>query len=177
MFQPRTSLRWKAKYRQPMSWPARLTLAAAAFVLIYPVYCVLEAAITHGIHPQGGLLVVDMKAMSDFTLDQVAGTDDQIPRPYRDLDGKRVMLAGEIWAPDTAAANLDRFSLCYSINNCCFAGPPRVQHFVKATVLPGRAVQYLPGVVSVIGTLHVGVERADGAVASVYRLDVEKVEP
>jgi hypothetical protein len=163
--------------RSRVNWRTALTVAAAAFVLVYPIYNVLEQAITHGIHEAGGLLVVDMKAMSDFNLDQVNGSTEDIPRPYRQLDGKRVMLAGEMWAPDSAAGNLDRFDLCYSVANCCFAGPPRVQHFVKATVLPGHRVEFSQGVVNVVGTLHVGVERADGQVASVYRIDVEKVEP
>jgi hypothetical protein len=52
-----------------------------------------------------------------------------------------------------------------------------VQHFVKATVLPGHDVEYSQGIVNVVGTLHVGVERGDGLVKSVYRLDVENVQP
>jgi hypothetical protein len=67
--------------------------------------------------------------------------------------------------------------LCYSISSCCFNGPPKVQHFVKATVLPGHDVEYSQGIVNVVGTLHVGVERGDGLVKSVYRLDVENVQP
>jgi hypothetical protein len=153
-----------------------LVVAAAAFVLVYPIYTVLEGAISHGIHRHGDLLVVDMKAMSDFNFDQLNGITSDIPAAYRDLDGKRVMLAGEMWAPDTASGRLDRFQLVYSIMRCCFAGPPRVQHFVNATVPASRDVEYHSGVVDVIGTLHVNAEHADGRVASVYRLDVERVE-
>lgn len=160
-----------------MSWRAVPTLAAAAFVLAYPIYYALDEAITHGIHRQGDLLVVDMKAMSNFNLDQANGSTTDIPPAYRQLDGKRVELAGEMWTADSAAPSLDRFQLCYSIANCCFAGPPRVQHFVNAQVLPGRRVEYFNGVVNVIGTLHVGVERSGGEVTSVYRMDVERVEP
>jgi hypothetical protein len=151
-------------------------IVAAAFVLAYPIYDVLDRAITHGIHRQGDLLLVDMKAMSDFNFDQANGNTDDIPRPFRQLDGKRVMLAGQIVLPNTATGSMDRFQLCYSIANCCFNGPPRVQHFVYATVLPGRQVDYKVGVVNVVGTLHVGVERTEGQVSSVYRMDVEKVE-
>ena len=159
-----------------MTWRGLLCGAAAGFVLVYPIYTALEAAITHGISRRGDLLVVNMKQMSDFNLDQINGQTQDIPKAYRQLDGQRVMLAGEMWAPDTASGAVSRFQLCYSISNCCFNGPPRVQHFVKATVEPGHEVEYEPGVVGVIGTLHVGVERAGGAVASVYRMDVEKVE-
>ena len=153
-----------------------LVVAAAAFVLVYPIYNVLDAAISHGIHRTGDLLVVDMKAMSDFDFDQLNGVTSDIPAAYRNLDGKRVMLAGEMFVPNSAAGRLDRFQLVYSIAHCCFSGPPKVQHFVNATVPAGRDVEYHPGVVDVIGTLHVQAEHADGRVASVYRLDVERVE-
>jgi hypothetical protein len=169
MLQPRND--WRK-----ISLQTAVMIAAGAFVLAYPIYNVLEQAVTHGIHQRGDLLVVDMKAMSDFNFDQSNGQTTDIPPPFRRLDGQRVMLAGEMVMPNTATGSLDRFQLCYSIANCCFAGPPRVQHFVYARVLPGRNVAYTQGVVNVVGTLHVGVERADGQVSSVYRMDVEKVE-
>jgi hypothetical protein len=169
MDRPRTS--WRK-----ITWRTAIMFAAAAFVLAYPIYTVIEQSITHGIHQRGDFLDVDMQAMSNFNFDQARGRDDDIPRPYRDLDGKRVRLFGEMVMPSTAGGFVDQFQLCYSIQNCCFGGPPRVQHFVYAKVLPGRSVAYTQGLVNVTGTLHVGVERADGQVSSVYRMDVEKVE-
>jgi hypothetical protein len=159
-----------------MTWRTAATVAAAGFVLLYPVYDLLDQAITHGITQRGDLLVVNMKAMSNFNLDQSNGNTTDIPLPYRQLDGKRVMLAGEMWVPTSSGGPLDQFQLVYSINSCCFNGPPRVQHFVKATVEPGKQVEYSQGVVNVVGTLHVGVEREGGQIDSVYRMDVEKVE-
>ena len=151
-------------------------LAAATFVLAYPIYAALEQAVSHGIHQRGDLKVVELRAMSDFNFDTASGQNADIPQPYRDLDGKRVMLAGEMYMPDTASGPVGRFELCYSIANCCVGGPPRVQHFVFARVQPGSRVAYTQGVVNVTGTLHVGVERSGGEVSSVYRMDVEKVE-
>jgi hypothetical protein len=174
---PVTPYRPPAAWRQ-ITWRMGLVLAAAAFVVGYPIYIFLDQAITHGIHHRGDLLDVDLKAMSSFDMDQVHGVTSDIPRPYRELDGKRVLLAGEIWAPDSAANQLDHFQLCYSISRCCFMGPPLVQHFVGATVSGGRTINYAPGIVNVIGTLHVGVQRGDnGQVASVYRIDVDRVDP
>jgi len=177
MFQPRTANPWERPWWTKLTWRAALPVAAAAFVLVYPIYYVLDAAVTHGIHRRGDLLMVDMKAMSDFNLDQVNGVTQDIPPPYRALDGKRVELAGEMWVPGSAGGPVDKFDLVYSIMNCCFSGPPRVQHFVKATVLPGHRIEYSQGVVNVVGTLHVGIERGASQIASVYRLDVEQVEP
>jgi len=176
MFQARTANPWQRPWWTKLTWRSLLPVAAAAFVLCYPIYYVLDAAVTHGIHHRGQLLDVDMKAMSDFNLDQINGMTTDIPSFYRALDGKRVELAGEMWVPGSAGGPVDQFDLVYSIMNCCFNGPPRVQHFVKATVLPGHRVEYTRGIVNVIGTLHVGVEKVGSQIGSVYRLDVEQVE-
>jgi hypothetical protein len=170
--------RWRRLRRlsRRLTWQTVLTIAAAAFVLAYPIYTVLDEAATHGIRQVGNLTVVDLKAMSDFSFDQVKGINSDIPAVYRRLNGKRVMLAGQMWLPDSATGKLTRFELVYSVATCCFAGPPLVQHFVDARVLPGHTVDYTSGQVDVIGVLHVGVVRSGGAVASIYRIDVQKVE-
>ena len=93
------------------------------------------------------------------------------------LDGQRVMLAGEMWSPQTADGRVDRFQLVYSNSRCCFSGPPKVQHFVKATVPPGKDVDVSNGIVNVIGTLHVGVERRTARSPASTGSTVEKVEP
>src|ERR1700677_1227147 len=92
-----------------MTWHSAATLAAAAFVLLYPMYDLIDQAITHGISQRGDLLVVNMKAMSNFNLDPMNGNTTDIPLPYRQLDGKRVMLAGEMWVATSAGGPLDQF--------------------------------------------------------------------
>jgi hypothetical protein len=103
------------------------------------------------------------------------GTNDDIPKRYRQLDGKRVLLTGQMYEPYTAEGKIRAFTLVYSISNCCFNGPPKVQHFIQAIVPVGKSVEYSPDFVDVVGTLHVGVESGEGHVQSVYRIDVEKV--
>lgn len=120
---------------------------------------------------------VDLKAMSNFEMDQVYATDADIPKQYRDLDGQRVLMIGEMWAPYSVDGRLGGFDLCYSIAKCCFSGPPKIQHFVKASVPNGKQAGYYEGPVKVMGTLRVGVEQQDGRVASIYRLEVESVTP
>ena len=113
------------------------------------------------------------KALSDFQISQTDATDGAFPRRFRALDGKRVQLTGEMWSPLSAGDRLRDFQLCYSLASCCFNGPPKIQHFVRATVPAGRDVRFAPGRVTVSGTFHVGVVRADGAVQSIYRIDVD----
>jgi hypothetical protein len=145
----------------------------------YIVYDFLDQVITGGIKDIGnGYKLVDLKAMSNFPLDQVAGKQEDIPQKWRDLDGKHIVLYGEMWQPMSAGDdNVAAFDLCYSITKCCFNGPPQVQHFVRSRVVPGKSLSYYPNLVKVTGTLHVHLMQEAGRVSSVYQMDVENIEP
>jgi hypothetical protein len=157
----------------------RLIVFAAVimFVVGYPMYLYLDSELSGGIKNAGnGYKQVDLKAMSSFTFDQDHGTVNDVPKKWRELDGQKVVLYGEMWAPDSASDQVDHFDLCYSIAKCCFSGPPQVQHFVKSHAKT-EPVPFYSGLVKVEGTLHVDVKSSGDKVASVYQLDVEKVEP
>jgi hypothetical protein len=151
-------------------------IGTAIFLFGYPTWEYVDSLVTGGITMRDGLLVVDLKALSSFEMDQDNGTNEDIPLRYRKLDGKRVLLVGQMYNPYGANDKVQAFTLVYSISNCCFNGPPKVQHFIQATVPSGKAVDDLSNdFVDVVGTLHVGVESEAGHVQSVYRIDVEKV--
>lgn len=168
--------RWKKPWWRRITWRGLMLVATAVFLFAYPTCVYTWSLITGGITRQGDLLKVDLQAMSSFEMDQDAGTNDDIPLRYRQLDGKRVVLTGQMYEPYVANGKIHNFTLVYSITNCCFNGPPKVQHFIQAMVLPGRSVEYSGDLVDVIGTLHVGVRSGEGHVQSVYRIDVEKVK-
>ncbi len=159
----------------------RLIIFSAVMLLVigYPIYLFVDEAVSGGIHYRGDYVDVNLQAMSTFNFDQVNGTADQIPAKWRALDGKRIVVEGEMWAGRSAADELNRFDLVYSKTKCCFTGPPLVQHFVKATVVGNHRVPYYyDNRVRVTGTLHIDVKKGDtGAVESVYSLDVERVDP
>ncbi len=146
----------------------------------YAVKVTYESVIQGGVVNAGDYYKVELKAMSNFEMDKVAGTVADVPERFRKLDGKKVLLQGEV-APtnDDAGSKVNRFSLCYSVAKCCFGGPPKPQHFVVCTVRDGKQVtNYLGGpTIQVFGTLHVNVINNGGIVSSVYQLDVERVEP
>jgi hypothetical protein len=178
-------------YRPPMRPPAKLPLSQRVnmrmvifgLVMLMPVgyivYDFLDSVITGGIKDiGGGYKLVDLKAMSNFPLDQVAGKQQDIPQKWRDLDGQKVVLYGEMWQPFSANSNdVAGFDLCYSISKCCFNGPPQVQHFVRSRVVPGKSLNYYPNLVKVTGTLHVHLMQEAGRVSSVYQLDVVDIQP
>jgi hypothetical protein len=166
----------RRRWWRRLPWRGAVFILAGVFVVTYPVYTYLDESITGGIHQRGDLIEVDLKAMSSFEMDQDHGTNADIPKRYRELDGKRVMLTGQMYEPYSAEGKIRNFTLVYSISQCCFNGPPKVQHLVDATLLPGRDAEYYEHLVSVVGTLHVGVQSAQGRLLSVYRIDVERVE-
>jgi len=160
-----------------INWRVAIFAVLLLSIVGTPAYVYLKAATSGGISQRGDLMEVDIYAMSNFEFDQLDGVTADVPKRYRDLDGKRVLLCGEMWAPHSAAGQVDGFDLVYSIGKCCLGGPPKVQHFIKCKVQKHGSVDYRGGQVNVIGILHVNVERDDGRVQSVYRLDVERVDP
>jgi hypothetical protein len=160
-----------------LAWQQALFIATVCYLVGYPLWIQLNSLWTGGISRQGDLLVVDLRVMGNFEMDQSAGTLQDIPLRFRDLDGKRVMLSGQMRALNSASGRVSGFQLYYSLANCCFTGPPKVQHLVKCNVSGNCLVEYRSGLVNVIGTLHVGPETSEGRLNSIYRLDVGRLDP
>ena len=153
-------------------------IGVVAVVVGYPLWVFVDASVSGGIKDAGGgYKEVDLKAMSTFWFNQEEGTINDIPKKWRELDGQKVVMYGEMWASRSAGPFVDSFQLCYSIAKCCFSGPPQVQHFVDSTALRGTKLQEYAGLVKVKGRLHVNVKQGGGKVQSVYQLDVESIEP
>src|ERR1041385_5337660 len=68
------------------------------------VYTYVDAVVSGGIHDRGSYIEADLKAMSLFPFDQTKGTVNDVPKQWRDLNGKRVQVVGEIWAPNNSDA-------------------------------------------------------------------------
>ena len=157
----------------------RIVLFSSLLVLIVgtPAYVYLKAATSGGISQHGDLVEVDIYAMSSFEFDPNNGTTADVPKRYRDLDGKRVLLRGEMWEPRSAAGQVKSFDLVYSIARCCIGPAQKVQHFIRSTTQKGRTIEFHSGQVNVVGILHVNVVRTEGYIQSVYQLEVETVDP
>ena len=154
--------------------------AIVLFLLGWPVYTFINESLTHGIHNRGSYKEVDLKAIGNFQMDPAEATVKDVPPQYRALDGQKVKLSGEVYAPYDAGRGISTFTLVYSIQKCCFNGPPRVQERVFATVPNGKTVEYSGGGYhDVVGTLHVTMKKDDkkGEVTEVYHIDVDSMEP
>src|SRR5215468_5577358 len=78
-----------------------VVFAGVMLVLIgYPIYLFLDVRLSGGVwdvkDERGTYKRVDLKTISDFEMDQMKATNEDIPSEFRRLDGERVMLIGEI---------------------------------------------------------------------------------
>lgn len=170
----------------PPSWRRRITGRLVGLVvvglllgavIVASFYGWARLAATGGISG-GEYAELNLQAMGAFDLDQIKARNEDIPSQWRAMDGKKVALIGQTWSPDTAG-HAHNFELCYSIANCCFSGPPQIQHFVFASVPadePGADITYGDTII-LKGILHVGVQNdpETGAVLSVYRFDASHI--
>lgn len=161
---------------------ARINIRMIVFVAVmltllgFPLYWFINEKVTGGIHQAGDYLEVNLKALGNFPFPQ-DGTLADVPAKWRALDGKKVLLQGEVYCPNEAGDTMSRFELVYSIQACCFGGPPKVQERVFAQAPKEMRVPNLNyGFAKVYGTLHINAQSDAGAVTSLYTLDVEKVE-
>ena len=146
----------------------------------YAMKVTYESVIKGGVVNRGDFYDVELQAMGNFSMDEKLGTVDDVPRQFRELDGKKVQLNGEVAPVGTdGGSQVSRFTICYSVAKCCVGGSPKPQHFVYCSTAGGKLVpNYLySSRVRVFGTLHVKVTKEAGIVSSVYHLDLERVEP
>jgi hypothetical protein len=166
--------------RVPLSERVNLRMiaffAVIALLVGFPVYSFVHEQITGGVTDAGGgFKEVDLKALGNFMFDAQGGSINDVPQKWRALDGQKVVLVGEMFAPNEASDNVRRFELVYSIAKCCFGGPPKVQERVFCEVPKSEGVEFVQGLARVTGVLHVEPKKDNGAVTSLYRLDVQSV--
>ena len=155
-------------------------LAVGAVVLM-PAYVFFRDALTGGVTRSGDYHLVDLKAMGNFPFDQQAGKLENIPKEYRELDGKKVKLQGFMWGHKSAGDRGTEFQFVYNVNECCFKGPPQVQERVYAYAPKGKSVRLfnMYQFAEITGTLHVRIvrDKETGGIYSVYDMDVESPKP
>lgn len=170
--------------RRPLS--ERFNLRILVFVAVFgfllgaPAYIYLKSVLSGGIEQRGDYYDVDLKAMSVFPFDQNNGKIEDVPQKWRDLNGKTVVLVGEMAPNSQKAVGLDqKFDLVYSVAKCCYSGEPQIQHFVKVTLPSTSTVNYSgAGAMQVRGTLRVEVTKdpETGKINGVYHVVAERVE-
>jgi hypothetical protein len=162
-----------------VNWRLVIMLSVVAIPFLWIGYMLVSQLVTGGVSRHGDYYAVDLKAMGNFNFDPAVGTVADVPKTYRDLDGKKVQLEGFMYSPTSAGDRGTEFQFVYNVTKCCFSGPPLVQERVYGYVKEGKDVPVydMYTFARVTGTLHVRVVRDDvGSVHSVYDLDVDKAE-
>jgi hypothetical protein len=159
--------------------PGRINYRMLVFaaVVLVPVGFVLWQFLKPNVMKLGDVSEVELRWLSDFDLNTETATDADIPKDRRDLDGKRVVLRGEMWRPD-GATHVKKFQLVYSIARCCVTSTPKIQHFLNSTMVDGQTTEgWEYRLVEARGTLHVGIERdkTTNKIRSVFRMDAQSV--
>src|SRR5690349_14489466 len=165
--------------RSRVNWRLVIMLSIVALPFLWMGYMLVRQFVTGGVSRHGDYYAVDLKAMGNFAFDPATGTVAEVPKTYRDLDGKKVQLEGFMYNPQSAGARTTEFQFVYNVTKCCFSGPPLVQERVYGHVKDGDDVPLydMYTFARVTGTLHVRIVRDEtGAVHSVYDLDVDKAE-
>lgn len=153
------------------------------FLLGAPLYVFIDSALSGGVKKRSdGAYEVNLQAMSNFVFDQTGGALTDVPKQWRELDGKRIITDGEIAPGSLKSRGLDQqFELVFSVAKCCFSGPPQIQHFVKANVPESNLKKVnwdAASRVRVEGVLKVEVTRdpATHVITGVYHLTVDRLD-
>jgi len=122
---------------------------------------------------------VSLPVLGELTPAEADGRAD-LPPVVRSLDGQRVAIRGFSLAADSQTALTGAFSLVDNPTASRGNGPYLAQDRVDCRLPTHRRLTVYPPnrLVRVAGVFHVRVERdAAGGVRSVYRMDVERIDP
>src|SRR5215210_3527586 len=79
-----------------------VVLALVALPFLYFGYVILDQSLNGGVTRRGDFYEVDLKSLGYFPFDGVKDDLNNVPSKWRELDGKRVALQGEMFDPDSA---------------------------------------------------------------------------
>jgi hypothetical protein len=162
----------------PRRGEINLRLVIFLAIVLSPILCIayvfVAGKLSGGIEQHAGYAEVDLKELGNFPLNDDSTIND-VPARWKGLDGKRVLLQGFMYAPNSAGGDVSNFQFVYNRTKCCFSGPPQVQERVFVR-MPKGSIPYDNDMVKVTGTLHVDVVKDGGKIISVYTLDLEKVD-
>jgi hypothetical protein len=169
---------------QRTNWAMILRVGVVSVLVLglvgYAMKVTYESVIKGGVVNRGEFYEVDLKSLSNFDMDPIMGSVADVQPRFRDLDGKKILLKGQV-APGgySAGSQTDKFQICYSVANCCFGGTMKAQHFVLCRPSNGKTLAAFGPYteVEVHGTLHIKVIKEAGQVSSIFQMDVDSVDP
>jgi hypothetical protein len=122
------------------------------------------------------LLTQDLELNTNRAAWADAQVNAMIPEKVRALEGREVSVEGFMIPMVYEKDKVTEFLLARDPMGCCYSTVPLMDQFVKVRVKsPGvKEMIYYPA--HARGILHVGAERQDGVLTSIYRMDGLSVE-
>ena len=103
---------------------------------------------------------------------------EQIPNGIKALNGKKVMVEGYMVPTDGEGSKVSNFILLQNTMSCCFGVPPPANGWIDAAMIEDRHTKYYSDeIVQIYGTLEVGEVFDPEKGLSIYRMQVEKLDP
>ncbi|HWC61325.1 MAG TPA: DUF3299 domain-containing protein [Verrucomicrobiae bacterium] len=143
---------------------------------------------THANVADGTLIGFDKLAGFPFTVsddllsttNQIASADEKvnamIPADIRALDHRKLSIEGFMVPIQYDNGKTADFMLVRAPFSCCFGSPPQTHELVMVHLKPPGVELITDGPVRARGVLHVGAQREQGYLSSIYSMDAESLE-
>lgn len=102
--------------------------------------------------------------------------ESEVPRRARELDGQRVFIKGFMY-PGAQSRGIREFVLCFSNDDCCFGGNPKLTHMIYVKLQPPLTVDFATRQHKIAGTFRLGNSGPiDGLNGAIYNIDADYVK-
>ncbi|MDB6015613.1 MAG: hypothetical protein JWR19_102 [Pedosphaera sp.] len=118
----------------------------------------------------------DMAAPGGDTISKSAQISAEIPDHVKAYNGKLVATKGFMLPVKVNNGLVTEFLLLKSQSACCYGVTPRINEWIVVRTTGKGMKSIMDEPITVSGRLSVGEFREDGYLASIYRMDAEKLE-
>ena len=136
-----------------------LALAGGAFGMIY---------LTDGPSDARRITYEELQPESDAT--------SMVPDTAKAFDGQRVYLKGFMY-PGPHKSGISEFVMCYSNDDCCFGGTPKLTHMVLVKLQPPLTTEFTQRTRGVAGTFRIGKSASvNGLAGAIYSIEADYIQ-
>ncbi|HWH72232.1 MAG TPA: hypothetical protein VNT26_22915, partial [Candidatus Sulfotelmatobacter sp.] len=86
-----------ARPRKRINLRMLILIAVICLPVAWMTYTFIKLTVSSGIEQVGDYKRVDLKSMGNFPFDDTTGAEKDVPEVYRQLDGQKVLLIGQMY--------------------------------------------------------------------------------
>jgi hypothetical protein len=103
-------------------------------------------------------------------------TPEEVPAFAKQIDGQRVFIKGFMY-PGRLTKGIQEFVLCFSNDDCCFGGNPKLTHMIHVKLKPPLLVDFATRQHKVAGTFKLAPSGpVDGLSGAIYNIEADYVK-